>query len=195
VPPICRAGTVDWSPTRSGFAFYLALARAFFPADFFCREPRDSTAASIHGQPTSRRNLPNCDISARLCPVGVRTVRGGTWHDGTVAPQSSLPYLSREAPNCLHQGGQRLTRLNCLPREPAMPIVPVALPGRRAATRSSAVHPAGGRTYTRPQIAQLYDKHHRGGYAGREAEWARQEADIIATAREGRGLGGPYLTK
>jgi hypothetical protein len=60
---------------------------------------------------------------------------------------------------------------------------------------SRRASPAGGRTYTRPQIAQLHDKHHRGGYAGREAEWARQEADIIAAAREGRGLGGPYLTK
>jgi hypothetical protein len=47
----------------------------------------------------------------------------------------------------------------------------------------------GGRTYTRPLIAQLYEKHRRGGCAGREADWAQQEADIIAAAREGRVLG------
>jgi hypothetical protein len=44
-------------------------------------------------------------------------------------------------------------------------------------------------TYTRPQIAQLYEQHRKGAYRGREAEWARQEADIIAAAREGRILG------
>jgi hypothetical protein len=44
----------------------------------------------------------------------------------------------------------------------------------------------GKPTYTRAQIAQLYDQHRRGVYRGREAEWARQEADIIAASREGR---------
>jgi uncharacterized protein YjbI with pentapeptide repeats len=50
-------------------------------------------------------------------------------------------------------------------------------------------------TYTRDQIAQLYSAHRKGAYRGREAEWARQEADIIAAGREGRVQGGPYLTK
>jgi hypothetical protein len=49
--------------------------------------------------------------------------------------------------------------------------------------------------YTRDQIAQLYAAHRKGHYAGREAEWARQENDIIAAGREGRTLGHPYLTK
>jgi hypothetical protein len=50
-------------------------------------------------------------------------------------------------------------------------------------------------TYTRDQIAQLYAAHRKGAYADREAEWARQEEDIIAAGREGRVSGGPYLTK
>jgi hypothetical protein len=42
--------------------------------------------------------------------------------------------------------------------------------------------------YTRAQIADLYERHRR-AYVNREAEWARQEADIIAAGREGRILG------
>jgi len=40
--------------------------------------------------------------------------------------------------------------------------------------------------YTRALIKQLYEQHRRGAYTGREGEWARQEADIIAASREGR---------
>jgi hypothetical protein len=43
--------------------------------------------------------------------------------------------------------------------------------------------------YTRAQVARLYDQHLRGAYAGREAEWARQEVDLIRAGREGRILG------
>ena len=53
----------------------------------------------------------------------------------------------------------------------------------------------GKPTYTRPQIQQLYDRHRKGGSAGREAEWARQEADIIAASREGRIQAPAYVTK
>ena len=43
--------------------------------------------------------------------------------------------------------------------------------------------------YTRAQIAQLYSAHRKGAYVGREAEWARQDADIIDFRRdEGRAL-------
>jgi hypothetical protein len=31
--------------------------------------------------------------------------------------------------------------------------------------------------------------HRRGAYLGREAEWVRQDADVIAAGREGRILG------
>jgi hypothetical protein len=48
----------------------------------------------------------------------------------------------------------------------------------------------GWRVYTRTQIAQLYEAHRRGDYAGKEMQWRRQEADIIAAGREGRVLGG-----
>jgi hypothetical protein len=44
----------------------------------------------------------------------------------------------------------------------------------------------GQRTYTRAEIQRLYRHHAMGAYKDREAEWARQEADIIAAGREGR---------
>jgi hypothetical protein len=55
--------------------------------------------------------------------------------------------------------------------------------GRRSS--SSSYKP----TYTRQQIAQLFEQHRRGAYSGREQEWARLEHDIIAAGREGRIIG------
>jgi hypothetical protein len=46
--------------------------------------------------------------------------------------------------------------------------------------------PSDKPTYTRAQVAQLYRMHQKGAYVGREAEWNRQDADIIAAGREGR---------
>jgi hypothetical protein len=42
------------------------------------------------------------------------------------------------------------------------------------------------RIYSRAEIAKLYRQHAQGAYNGREADWQRQEADIIAAGREGR---------
>jgi hypothetical protein len=68
---------------------------------------------------------------------------------------------------------------------------------QQAGQSSSSSRASGGRpapsnkpVYTRDQIKQLHAQHLRGAYAGREAEWARQEEDIIAASREGRILGG-----
>jgi hypothetical protein len=58
-----------------------------------------------------------------------------------------------------------------------------AAPGR---ARSSSGKPI----YTRSQVTQLYRAHQQGAYTGREAEWARQEHDIIRAGAEGRILGG-----
>jgi hypothetical protein len=52
--------------------------------------------------------------------------------------------------------------------------------------RSAAVQQ--GEILTREKIKQLYDQHRRGAYAGREAEWARIEQQIINAAAEGRVL-------
>jgi hypothetical protein len=72
-------------------------------------------------------------------------------------------------------------------REPAVPLASLAAPGRaRPATGGDASVPSDKPTYTRAQIAQLYRLHQKGAYVGREAEWARQDADIIAAGREGR---------
>jgi hypothetical protein len=56
----------------------------------------------------------------------------------------------------------------------------------RPATGGSASVPSQKPIYTRAQIQQLYRAHQQGAYVGREAEWARQDADIIAAGREGR---------
>jgi hypothetical protein len=73
------------------------------------------------------------------------------------------------------------------PREAAVPLASLAAPGRARPTTGGDF---GGlpesRLYTRAQIAQLYTAHRKGAYVGREAEWNRQEADIIAAGREGR---------
>jgi hypothetical protein len=47
-----------------------------------------------------------------------------------------------------------------------------------------------GRIYSRREISKLYDQHRRGAYNGREAEWQRQEFDIIRAGAEGRIAGG-----
>lgn len=65
--------------------------------------------------------------------------------------------------------------------------------GRR--TASSRASSFGPPTYTRAQIKQLYEAHRQGAYKDREAEWARQEVDIIRAGREGRILGPDYMTK
>jgi hypothetical protein len=48
-------------------------------------------------------------------------------------------------------------------------------------------------SYTREQISRLYSQHLKGAYVGREAEWARLEADIIRAGAEGRIAGGQAI--
>ena len=73
------------------------------------------------------------------------------------------------------------------PREAAVPLASLAAPGRgRPASGGDASVPPDKPIYTRPQIKQLYEQHRRGAYVGRETEWARLDADIIAASREGR---------
>ena len=55
-----------------------------------------------------------------------------------------------------------------------------------SAPAKARARPSGEPVYTRDQIQRLYDQHRRDAYHNREAEWARQEADIIAAGREGR---------
>ena len=45
---------------------------------------------------------------------------------------------------------------------------------------------SSGKIYSRDEIAKIYRRHQQGAYANSEAEWQRQEADIIAAGREGR---------
>jgi hypothetical protein len=40
-----------------------------------------------------------------------------------------------------------------------------------------------------------HPRHRKGAYTGREAEWNRQEADIIAAGREGRVLDPDRISK
>jgi len=73
------------------------------------------------------------------------------------------------------------------PREPVIQLASLATPGRaRPAAGGETSLPSEKPVYTRAQIAQLYSAHRKGAYVGREAEWARQDLDIIAAGREGR---------
>jgi hypothetical protein len=73
------------------------------------------------------------------------------------------------------------------PKEPALDLASLAAPGRaRPANGGDPNLPTEKPIYTRAQISQLYGMERRGAYIGREAEWARQEADIFAAQREGR---------
>jgi hypothetical protein len=73
------------------------------------------------------------------------------------------------------------------PKEPALNLASLAAPGRaRPANGGDPNLPTEKPIYTRAQISQLYNMERRGAYMGREAEWARQEADIFAAQREGR---------
>jgi hypothetical protein len=73
------------------------------------------------------------------------------------------------------------------PREPTISLTSLAAPGRaRPATGGDASLPTDKPVYTRAQIKQLYEQHRKGAYTGREAEWARLEADFFTAQREGR---------
>jgi hypothetical protein len=73
------------------------------------------------------------------------------------------------------------------PRTPAVDLGSLAAPGRaRPATGGDASVPPDKPIYSRAQVKQLYEQHRKGAYVGREAEWARLEADMFAAQREGR---------
>jgi hypothetical protein len=73
------------------------------------------------------------------------------------------------------------------PRDAMIPLASLAAPGRaRPATGGETSLPQEKPTYTRVQIRDLYRAHQRGAFVGREADWARQEADMFAAQREGR---------
>jgi hypothetical protein len=59
-----------------------------------------------------------------------------------------------------------------------------------APTYSGRTRSSGKQVYTRDDVKRLYRMHQQGAYAGREAEWAKQEVDIIRAGAEGRILGG-----
>jgi hypothetical protein len=58
----------------------------------------------------------------------------------------------------------------------------------RTTSRTRSASSPRGRVYTRAEIAQLYEHHRKGAYAGRDAEWQRLEYDIIRAGAEGRVL-------
>jgi hypothetical protein len=86
-----------------------------------------------------------------------------------------------------HNDSAPISHQPAAPRETAVDLRSLATPGRaRPATGGDASLPPERPFYTRAQIRDLYSAHRKGAYVGREAEWARQDADIIAAGREGR---------
>jgi hypothetical protein len=63
---------------------------------------------------------------------------------------------------------------------PVRPIELRATPWPQRASPPDCGEPPPAQGHTRDEIKQLYEAHRKGAYAGREAEWARQDADIIA---------------
>jgi hypothetical protein len=63
-------------------------------------------------------------------------------------------------------------------------------PPAYANTASTRTRSSGRPIYTRTQIKEIYRPHQQGAYVGREAEYARLDADIIRASAEGRILGG-----
>lgn len=73
------------------------------------------------------------------------------------------------------------------PRQAAMSLEDLAAPGRaKPAGGDNPQGPADKPNYTRQQIAANYADRRKGIYSGRETEWARLDADMIAAGREGR---------
>lgn len=76
------------------------------------------------------------------------------------------------------------------PREPAVPLASLAAPGRaRPANGGDPSLSPEGPIYTRADISQLARDYRKGVYRGREAEYQRLWADIVAAGREGRVQG------
>jgi hypothetical protein len=118
-----------------------------------------------------RQQLLNEAISAAQAPRVISFFRG---------------FLNEEAATGHNEPGPT-SRQPAAPREAALDLSSIAAPGRaRPATGGDASLPPDKPIYTRAQIAQLYSLHRKQAYVGREAEWSRQEADIIAAGREGR---------
>jgi hypothetical protein len=118
-----------------------------------------------------RQQLLNEAIASADAPRAISFFRGFQQEEVATGHNEPAPVSHQAAP----------------PREPAIPLASLAAPGRaRPATGGDASLPPEKPIYTRAQIAQLYSAHRKGAYVGREAEWARQDADIIAAGREGR---------
>jgi hypothetical protein len=118
-----------------------------------------------------RQQLLNEAISAASAPRVISFFRGFLNEEQATGHLESAPSVQQPA----------------APRTAAVPLASLAAPGRaRPATGGETQFPPDKPIYTRAQIAQLYRMHQKGAYTGREAEWARQDADIIAAGREGR---------
>jgi hypothetical protein len=90
-----------------------------------------------------------------------------------------------------HIESAQLSPAASAPREPAVQLATLAAPGRdRPAGGGVTSLPPDKPIYTRTQLRELYSAFRKGAYAGREAEWKRIDADIIAAGREGRVVNG-----
>jgi len=118
-----------------------------------------------------RQQLLNEAISAASAPRVISFFRGFMQDEAATGHVETAPQAQQPA----------------APREAAIPLSSLAAPGRaRPATGGDTGYPPDKPIYTRAQIANLYRMHQKGAYVGREAEWNRQDADIIAAGREGR---------
>jgi hypothetical protein len=131
-----------------------------------------------------RQQLLNEAIAAADAPRVISFFRGFLQDEQATGHEpSASPLLSQAMP----PRDQSVLSQAAPPREPAIPLASLAAPGRaRPASGGDAFMQPDKPIYTRANLRDLYTAHRKGAYVGREAEWARIDADIIAAGREGR---------
>jgi len=118
-----------------------------------------------------RQTFLNEAIAAADAPRVISFFRGFLQEEQATGHLEPAPHSQQAAP----------------PREPAVNLSSLAAPGRaRPASGGDASLPPDKPIYSRAQVKQLYEQHRKGAYIGREAEWARLEADMFVAQREGR---------
>jgi hypothetical protein len=118
-----------------------------------------------------RQTLLDEAIASAQAPRVVSFFRGFLQEEAATGQRDSASASSQAAP----------------PRTPAIDLSSLAAPGRaRPATGGDTSGSTDKPVYTRARVKELYEQHRRGAYVGREADWARLEADFFAAQREGR---------
>jgi hypothetical protein len=125
-----------------------------------------------------RQQLLNEAIASANAPRVISFFRGFLQEEVATGHSEPAPFSHQAAP----------------PREPAIPLSSLAAPGRaRPASGGETSMPSQKPIYTiaeiRAKSKALYEARRRGAYVGREAQFAREEAELYVAQQEGRVKG------